>query len=118
MPGPAARHTLLAPPGGTRLIDSFGARLPLARASIDRDYLSRTRGVEALLADPRARVMVLHDRSALLAGPARIALVEPARVPDHELALYLGRSIFDEPDLPLGAPILALLVDEATAAAL
>ena len=118
MPGPAARHALLARPGGTRLIDSFGSRLPLARASIDRDHLSRSLGIEALLADPNARVIVLHDRAVLLAGPARIALLEPSRVPSHELALYLGRSTAEEPDLPLGTPITALLVDDATAAAL
>jgi NAD+ diphosphatase len=100
------------------LIDSFGSRLPLARASIDRDHLSRSLGIEALLADPRARVIVLHDRSVLLAGPARIDLLAPSRVPGYELALYLGRSIAEEPDLPLGAPITALLVDDATAAAL
>ena len=100
------------------MIDSFGSRLPLARASIDRDHLSRSLGIEALLADPRARIIVLHDRLVLLAGPARIALLEPSRVPAHELALYLGRSIAEEPDLPLGAPITALLVDDATAATL
>jgi len=98
------------------LIDSFGSRLPLARASIDRDHLSRTLGLEAVLADPRARVLVLHDRKVLLAGPARIALLEAARAPAFELGLYLGRSIDDEPDLPLGAPIVALVVDETTAA--
>jgi NAD+ diphosphatase len=118
MPGPAARHALLVRPGGTRLIDSFGSRLPLARASIDRDHVSRTLGVEALLADPLARVLVLHHRTVLLVAPARIALLEPATVPAHELALYLGRSIIAEADLPLGAPVTALLVDDATAAAL
>ena len=100
------------------MIDSFGSRLPLARASIDRDHLSRSLGIEALLADPWARVIVLHDRSVLLAGEARIALLEPSRVPAHDLALYLGRSITEESDLPIGAPITALLVDDATAAAL
>jgi NAD+ diphosphatase len=100
------------------LIDSFGSRLPLARAAIDRDHLSRALGVEALLADPGARVLVLHDRAVLLRAPSEIALLEPARVPAHELALYLGRSVTDEPELPLGAPITALLVDDATAASL
>jgi len=118
MPGPAARHAFLARSGGTRLTDSFGSRLPLARASIDRDHLSRTLGLDALLADPRARVLVLHDRKALLAGPAQIALLEPSQAPAFELGLYLGRSVGEEPDLPLGAPIVALIVDEAAAAEL
>ncbi|MEO6114817.1 MAG: NAD(+) diphosphatase [Pseudolysinimonas sp.] len=100
------------------MTDSFGSRLPLARASIDRDHLSRPRGIEALHADPLARVIVLHERLVLLAGPAAIALLEPADVREHELALYLGRSLAEEADLPLGAPITALLVDDATAAAL
>jgi NAD+ diphosphatase len=98
------------------LIDSFGSRLPLARASIDRDHLSRALGLEAVLADPLARVLVLHDRKVLLAAPARIALLEPSRVPGHELALYLGRALHDDGELTPGAPIAALLVDEATAA--
>ncbi|MEO6532737.1 MAG: NAD(+) diphosphatase [Pseudolysinimonas sp.] len=118
MPGPAARHALLARSGGTRLTDSFGSRLPLARASIDRDHLSRTLGVEAVLADPLARVVVLHERKVLLAGPASIAVLEPGGVPAHELALYLGRAIADDGELTVGAPIVALLVDEATAAEL
>ncbi|HEY4153324.1 MAG TPA: NAD(+) diphosphatase [Pseudolysinimonas sp.] len=100
------------------MIDSFGSRLPLARASIDRDHLSRALGIEALLADPLARVIVLHERSVLLAQATMIALLEPAAVPAYEQALYLGRAIVHEPDLPLGAPITALLVDAATAAAL
>jgi len=115
MPGPAARHALLSRSGGSCLIDSFGSRLPLARASIDRDHLSRPLGLEAVLADPLARVLVLHDRKVLLAGPARIALLEPSRVPGHELALYLGRAVDDDGELVPGAPIAALLVDEVTA---
>jgi NAD+ diphosphatase len=118
MPGPVARHALLARSGGTRLIDSFGSRLPLARASIDRDHVSRPLGVEALLADPSARVIVLHDRKALLADSGAIAVLEPSAVPGHELALYLGRALDDEPDLAAGSPVLAVQVDAATAASL
>lgn len=100
------------------MTDSFGSRLPLSRASIDRDHLSRGLGLEAVLADPAARVLVLHERRVLLAGPAQIALLDPSRVPGHELALYLGRAVDDDDELVTGAPIAALLVDEATAAAL
>ncbi|MES1169242.1 MAG: hypothetical protein ABUL47_00990, partial [Leifsonia sp.] len=84
------------------MTDSFGSRLPLARAQIDRDHRSRALGVETLLADPLARVLVLHERSVLLAGPAMIALLEPSAVPGFDQALYLGRAIVEEPDLPLG----------------
>ncbi|MFC5501038.1 NAD(+) diphosphatase [Lysinimonas soli] len=100
------------------LNDSFGSRLPLARASIDRDHLSRTLGIEALLADPLARVVVLHDRLALLAEPGRLALLSPGEVPSHDLALYLGRAVADEPGLAVGAPVVALLVDDEVAATL
>src|SRR4051794_27084969 len=115
MPGPDVRHALLARSGGSCLIASFGSRLPLARASIDRDHLSRGIGLEAVLADPLARVLVLHDRKVLLAGPTRIALLEPSRVSGHELALYLGRALDEDDELTPGAPIAALLVDESTA---
>jgi NAD+ diphosphatase len=74
-------------------------------------------GVEALLDDPAARVIVLHERTVLLAGESTLALLPPSAVPAHELALYLGRAVDDEPELPTGTPILALLVDDATAAA-
>ncbi len=117
MPGPAARHALCHSPGGTRLTDSFGSRLPLSRAAIDRDYISRPLGIEALLADPAARVIVLHDRKVLLAGPGAIALLPASEAPAHELALYLGRALEDESDLPLGAPVIAVQVDDSTAAA-
>jgi len=59
---------------------------------------------------------VLHDRQALLSGPTTLALPTPAEVGEHELAVYLGRSIVDEPDLPAGSPITLLVVgDEAVA---
>ncbi|HEY4225519.1 MAG TPA: NAD(+) diphosphatase [Pseudolysinimonas sp.] len=105
------------------MTDSFGSRLPLSRASIDRDHVSRPLGIEALLADPAARVIVLNDRKALLASPGTIALLPASEAPAHELALYLGRALgdpdgHDEPDLPIGAPIIAVQVDDLTAAGL
>ncbi len=100
------------------MTDSFGSRLPLSRASIDRDHLSRPLGVPALLTDPASRVIVLHRRRVLLAGPGAIVLLPGSAAPAHELALYLGRAVEDEPDLPRGAPVLAVQVDDATAAAL
>lgn len=100
------------------LNDSFGSRLPLSRAAIDRDHLSRDVEIDALLADPLARVVVLHDRRALLSGPATLALLTPGEVGAHELAVYLGRSIADEPDLPAGSPITLLVVGGETAAAI
>jgi NAD+ diphosphatase len=96
---------------------SFSSRLPLSRAEIDRDHLTRVAGVEPLLADPASRAIVLHAGKALLAGPDALAIVAPASV-EHTLALYLGRATTDAPDLPAGAPVLALILDDAQATAL
>ncbi|MEO8095944.1 MAG: NUDIX domain-containing protein, partial [Pseudolysinimonas sp.] len=94
---------------------SFSSRLPLSRSQIDRDHLARAGGVEGLLADPATRVIVLHEQLALLAGPAELAVL-PATSIAHIGALYLGRSLTDAADLPIGAPVVALLVDDAQAA--
>ena len=95
----------------------FSSRLPLSGSQIDRDHLSRAGGIDAVLADPQARAIVLHDQKALLAGPAELAVVPAASITFSD-ALYLGRSLTDAPDLPHGAPVLALLVDDAGAATL
>lgn len=89
----------------------------MSRSHIDRDHLTRAGGVEALLNDPSARAIVLHDQKALLAGPDVLAVLPAASI-THVSALYLGRSLTDTPDLPAGAPVLALLVDDAQAAEL
>jgi NAD+ diphosphatase len=96
---------------------SFSSRLPLSRSEIDRDHLGRAGGVEALLSDPATRAVALHDGKALLAGPDMLAVLPAASMP-HVDALYLGRAISDSPDLPAGSPVVALLLDDAQAAAL
>jgi NAD+ diphosphatase len=95
----------------------FSSRLPLSRSQLDRDHLNRAGGIDALLADPATRAVVLHDQKALLAGPDRLALLPAASVA-HVDAFYLGRSLSDDADLPAGARVVALLVDDAQAAAL
>jgi len=97
--------------------DPFLARLPLSRSALDRDHRARATGTESLLAEASARAVVLHEGKALLDGEASLALLPAASVP-HEAALYLGRAIADSPDLPAGAPVLALIVDDAQAAEL
>ncbi|MGN6501924.1 MAG: NAD(+) diphosphatase [Pseudolysinimonas sp.] len=96
---------------------AFHTRLPLSRSQIDRDHLGRARGVEAVLADPEARAVVLHEGRALLSGPDALAIVPAVSVTAQD-ALYLGRSLTGADDLPEGAPVLALLVDDAQAAEL
>lgn len=89
----------------------FAERLPLARAALDRDHLGRAGGIDALLDDARTRAIVLHEGRALLATPTRLAILPPTIVPQAALAVYLGRTLADAPDLPAGTPIVALAVD-------
>jgi len=95
--------------------DTFGSRLPLSRAAVDRDHRSRELPLEQLLADPATRAVVLHNGQALLATAERLELVEPARVPAPALTLYLGRAAIDADDLPAGSPVVAMVVDDQTA---
>lgn len=92
---------------------SFSARLPLSRAALDRDHLGRAGGIDALLDDARTRAIVLYEGRALLATPTRLAILPPSIVPQAALAVYLGRTVVDAPDLPAGTPIVALAVDSA-----
>jgi NAD+ diphosphatase len=97
--------------------DPFRSRLPLSRSELDRDHRGRIGGTEALLAEPAARAIVLHEGRALLDGEASLALLPAASVA-HIAALYLGRAVVDAHDLPAGTPVLALIVDDEQAAAL
>ena len=89
----------------------FSSRLPLARATLDRDHLGRAGGIDALLDDARTRAIVLHEGRALLDGPDRLAIVPATAVPQAALAVYLGRTTSDASDLPADTPIVALAVD-------
>jgi NAD+ diphosphatase len=91
---------------------SFSARLPLSRSTIDRDHLSRLLGVEALLAEPAARAVVLRKGEALLAAPDAVALLRADELPPYGLALYLGRATDASEGLPAGAPVLAVVLDD------
>ncbi|WP_395638445.1 NAD(+) diphosphatase [Pseudolysinimonas sp.] len=89
----------------------FSARLPLARAALDRDHLGRAGGIDGLLDDARTRAIVLHEGKALLASPTTLAILPPSVVPQAALAVYLGRTTTAAPDLAVGTPIVALAVD-------
>lgn len=91
---------------------TFSSRLPLARAALDRDHLSRAGGIDALLEDSRTRAIVLHEGRALLATPTTLAILPPSIVPQAALAVYLGRTTSAADDLPEGTPIVALAVDQ------
>ncbi|MGN6326812.1 NAD(+) diphosphatase [Pseudolysinimonas sp.] len=92
--------------------ESFRDRLPLSRATVDRDHVSRSLGIDALLAEPGARALVLRKGEALLAGPERLALVPAGELPPHALALYLGRAVEADDDLAIGTPVLAVVLDD------
>lgn len=92
-------------------LTSFSSRLPLSRAALDRDHLSRAGGIDALLDDARTRAIVLHEGRALLATPTTLAILPPSIVPQAALAVYLGRTTTAAPDLAEGTPIVALAVD-------
>jgi len=94
---------------------SFALRLALSRAELERDHLSRSLGIDALLTAPEARAVVLHEGSALLTESGGLALVPPESVAAHVLAVFLGRSPAGASDVAPGAPIVALVVDDEVA---
>jgi NAD+ diphosphatase len=59
--------------------------------------------------------VVLHEGAALLTASGGLALVPPSSVASHVLAVFLGRSPAGASDVAAGAPIVALVVDDAVA---
>ena len=89
--------------------------LALSRAELERDHRSRALGIDALLTAPEARAIVLHQGRALLTEQGGLALVPPASVREHVLAVFLGRNPVEASDVAAGAPIVALIVDDEIA---
>ncbi len=88
----------------------------LARSELDRDYLSRLGGVDALLEDSSTRLVVLHEGRALGTSEGALALVDPTAVEvDPDAVVFLGRARASSADLEQGAAVLALVVSEADA---
>jgi len=92
------------------LLGSFPSRLPFNLAAVDRDYLARKGGIEPLLAEESARLLLIYRGQVLLvsaegAAP-RPALLAPTGLPDGELTFYVGRRHDDR------APLLARILDE------
>ncbi len=98
------------------MTSSFTSRLPLSRSEVDRDHLFREgeHVFETLWADPATRVLPLWRGSALLEAPARLRLLTPADVPRDGVLVYLGRTTVDR-GMPVGTPIVAAVLDDATA---
>ena len=95
--------------------NNFLATLPLSRYEVDRDYLTRDRAdaIASLLADPATRLLPLFQGSALLSGPAALALVPVTALPPAELYVYLGRSTSTSSPEPAGTPVVAAVLADA-----
>ncbi|PPF39752.1 NAD(+) diphosphatase [Pseudoclavibacter sp. AY1H1] len=110
-------------------MNHFMSRLPLAQQQTDRDHERRSEPglVQSLFADGATRVLVLNGGKALMRsagdGPKlellsatseRATLLAPV-VAD---AVYLGRTLADDEDLPRGTSVVSVSVDDALAAAI
>jgi NAD+ diphosphatase len=107
---------------------------PLAREHLDRDAVTRTLDgrAEAFVADPDARVLLVHAGRVLRAEPMgadgadgapRHELRHPSTLPEPEVRCYLGRTLDSGADaagatLPAGSPIEAWITDAETASTL
>lgn len=110
-------------------MNHFMSRLPLAQQQTDRDHERRSEPglVHALFGDDATRVLVLSGGKALMRregdGPklellvatsARAAILAPA-IGD---AVYLGRTLSGDADLPSGSSVLSVSIDAELAASL
>ncbi|TPX00666.1 NUDIX domain-containing protein, partial [Schumannella luteola] len=87
-----------------------------SRSDLDRDYLSRAGGIEALAEDPATRILVLHEGRALGTPEGALALVDPSVVEvDPEAAVFLGRARTASADVDERAAVIAVVVSEADA---
>src|SRR5690606_40953234 len=65
----------------------------LSRSELDRDYLTRLNGVTELLADPRTRLVVLHEGRALGSEQGALTLLDPAALAvEPDAVVFLGRA--------------------------
>lgn len=101
---------------------SLTATLPLSRYRIDRDDAARARPqlFAELWAEPSTRVLPLWRGEVLLSASSSTALafLPPGAAPADALRIYLGRTTDDAPDLPAGAAIVAVVLDDDSAPAL
>ena len=97
--------------------------LPLARTSIDRDYLTRYREdlFDVLSVDPNSRVLAMNEGRVLLhetdEGPLPLLrLLVPSQIPNAKLRVYLGKTTELNSDLPAGTMVYLADLSEAVAA--
>jgi NAD+ diphosphatase len=92
---------------------TFELNLPLARAAVDRDYLTRERAnvLDELAADSATRVLVLRDGLTVLRTSAGVAvpslhLFSADEAPAGIHRVYLGKTTVDQGDEPAGTPVV------------
>lgn len=97
----------------------LSSRLPLSRGAIDRDHTARDRPLDELLAEPTSRLVVVHGQRVLLADGSHLARLDPTVASVWSVAMVLGRDrALGEPDGERAGAVVAVVVDDATAAGL
>ncbi|MFM5904795.1 MAG: NAD(+) diphosphatase [Micrococcales bacterium] len=96
--------------------------LPLARAAVDRDYVSRDNPdlFDVLWENPATRVIALHRGKVLLKGDpnsplAALALYPVEQVPSAQLRAYLGVTTQSSDDEPAGTPVVLAVLSQNAA---
>lgn len=105
---------------------SLTALLPLSRSRIDRDDVSRTRPhlFDELAQNPTSRIIAVWRGEVLLEMPPAadatpaLRLLSMDAAADSHLRIYLGRTVDDEPGLPAGSALVAVVLDDESATAL
>lgn len=95
--------------------------LPMARSSLDRDYLRRKKDnlFEDLDSDSSTRVLPIYNGKVLLRSDVNSAqpelrFFETAEIPTSSYLAYLGRAIGDF-ELPAGSSVVLAVLDESLA---
>jgi NAD+ diphosphatase len=112
------------------MLRSLTQSLPLSRYRIDRDHAARDRPAlfDELAVDPDARILALWRGEVLLAASSHeatdaadapaLAFLPWSAAPADALHVYLGRTLEAEGDVPAGAAITAVVLDDESGPAL
>ncbi|GAB3564874.1 NAD(+) diphosphatase [Spelaeicoccus albus] len=90
--------------------------LALSRSVLDRkdELRNDPKLFDALWADERTRIMVLHRGKTLVAS-GRVRLFTPDEVTTGTLRIFLGQTRPADPDLPPGSPIVGQVLSDRSA---
>lgn len=92
------------------------SELALSRSVLDRKNVLRTdpKLFDALWADERTRIMVLH-RGRTLLDSGHVRLFTPDDVTTGTLRIFLGTALPDHPNLPAGSPVVGQVLSDRSA---